>query len=140
MHFKMRSRLERNVGKYCQAATAAFETVATGLKDRLVKKYLPKWRQSPPSMFARHGIEPTDEDFLSELNHIVETTVQEAISFEAPQVRIVYKNVAHESVQDPAFRGPLEKLMQRRGVPIAVIKSLFAISDAAPATAAATRL
>jgi hypothetical protein len=64
---------------------------------------------------------------------LVEKVTRKAISFEAPQVRVVYKNVAPESVRDHAFLEPLRKIMQRRGVPVSVIDSLFASGDAAPA-------
>jgi hypothetical protein len=57
-----------------------------------------------------------------------------AISFEKPRVRVVYKNVAPESVRDPKFLEPLQQIMQRRGVPLTLIDSLFKIGDAAPAS------
>jgi hypothetical protein len=52
--------------------------------------------------------------------------------FESPHVRIVYKSISPESVQQPEFLNPLLKVMRRRRVPIIVIESLFSAGDVAP--------
>ena len=99
-------------------------------------EYLPKWQQNPPPNFKRYGADPTPENLERQLRFLVEEVIRKAISFESPRVRIVYKNVAPESVRDHAFLEPLRKIMQRRGVPVSVIDSLFASGDAAPARGA----
>lgn len=38
---------------------------------------------------------------------------------------VVYKDIASESVRDTGFLDPLQKTMQKRGVPAPVIDSLF---------------
>jgi hypothetical protein len=60
--------------------------------------------------------------------------VEKAVSFDEPRVRLVYKNIAPESVHDQDFLKRLKGIMESRDVPIAVIESLFASGDAAPAT------
>jgi hypothetical protein len=64
---------------------------------------------------------------------VIDELIRKTISFEPPRVRVVYKNIAPESVRNPEFLEPLHKIMRRRGVPLAVIESLFASGDAAPA-------
>lgn len=133
-------RFTRNLDKYCQAARAAFKTIETAFADRLVNEFLPKWQQNPPRNFAEHGIEPTDDVMKQELNSIAHQLAQEAISFETPEVRIVYKSISPESVRQAEFLNPLLKGMRRRRVPIAVIESLFSAGDAAPPTTGFTKI
>ena len=45
------------------------------------------------------------------------------------------KAISPGSVRDQNFREPLLAVMERRGVPIAVVRSLFSTGEAAPSTA-----
>ena len=101
-------------------------------KERLINEFSPRWVVKPPPHFERHGIYPTEELLRQELTQIVEKLAEEAISFEAPQIRIVYKNISSESVHEPTFVNPLLKMMRRRRVPTTIIDSLFLTHDAAP--------
>ncbi len=127
-------RFTENLESYHRAVLSALEGVKTDFEDRLVKEYLPRWQEHPPANFARYGLVPTKENLEQQLRDSVQDLLQKAISFEPPRVRIVYKNIAPESVRDTDFLEPLRKIMQRRGVPVAVINSLFASGDAAPAS------
>jgi hypothetical protein len=49
-------------------------------------------------------------------------------------VKVLYKNVAPENIQDPAFLEVLKNIMIRRRVPPAIIASLFESGQAAPET------
>ncbi len=91
-------------------------------------------RERPPASFQQYGLLPTDENLEKQLRAVVQDLSNEATSFEKPQVRVIYKNVAPESVRDPKFLEPLKEIMKRRGVPLAIIEGLFASGDAAPAT------
>jgi hypothetical protein len=133
-------RFKRNLETFYEAALAAFKELARNFEDRLVKEYFPRWQQNPPRVFTRFGIQATDENLQRELHNIVKMTTTEAIAFEAPQVRVVYKNVAQESVHDSDFREPLRKVMLRRRVPISIIDSLFSVGDAAPAKGSLSEL
>jgi hypothetical protein len=126
-------RFKRNLKKYYQAALAVLGTVKTDFEDMMVKEYLPRWREHPPSRFARYGLTPTPEILEKELRSICQDLSQKAISLEEPLVRVVYKSIAPESVRDPEFLEPLRMSMRRRGVPVGAIESLFASGDAAPA-------
>ena len=86
-----------------------------------------------PILATRYGLPPTRENLEKQLRSLAQRLSGEAISFAAPTVRVVYKNIAPESVRDPNFLASLRKNMERRGVPNALIDSLFASSDAAPA-------
>jgi hypothetical protein len=94
---------------------------------------LPRWRERPPASFQQYGLLPTDDNLEKQLRAVVQDLSSEAISFEEPRVRVIYKNVAPESVRDPKFLEPLKNIMKRRGVPVAMIEGLFASGDAAPA-------
>jgi hypothetical protein len=133
-------RFKRNLKTFCDAALTAFQELASNFEDRLIKEYFPRWQQNPPRIFTRFGIQATDENLQRELHNIVKMTTTEAIAFEAPQVRVVYKNVAQESVHDADFREPLRNVMLRRRVPISIIDSLFSVGDAAPAKGSLSEL
>jgi hypothetical protein len=51
-------------------------------------------------------------------------------------VKIVYKNVAPENVDDPRFVEELKRKMVQNGVPQAIIGSLFEAGEAAPESGA----
>jgi hypothetical protein len=103
-------RFTANLAGYHKVVLAAVEGIKAKFEDSLVNEYLPKWLEHPPISFAR-----------------------KTIAFEPPHVHVVYKNITPESVRDASFLDPLQKTMQRRGVPVAVINSLFSSGDAAPA-------
>jgi hypothetical protein len=127
-------RFKRNLEKYYQAVIDELEKVKSDLEKRLVKEYLPRWRKRPPSSFVQYGVEASSENLKRELLSVVQQVTREAVSFEKPRVRVVYKNVAPESVGDSKFLEPLKQKMRRRNVPVAVIESLFNSGDAAPAS------
>jgi hypothetical protein len=127
------NRFKQILESYHKAILAAVEGVKTDFETRLVNEFLPKWRERPPANFARYGLEPTDSNLEHQLRNVTQGLLLKAISFEPPRVRVIYKNVAPESVRDPSFLDPLKKIMDRRGVPISIIESLFASGDAAPA-------
>jgi hypothetical protein len=126
-------RFKRNLKVYHDAVVSELEKVKAEFEDTLVTGYLPKWQERPPANFKRYGLPPTKENLEKQLRSLVQDLSRNAISFEEPWVRVVYKNIAPESVRDPGFIEPLKKIMQRRGVPVAVIESLFASGEAAPA-------
>jgi hypothetical protein len=118
--------------KYCAEVRKHFQSVKVEFKERLINEFLPKWVVKPPPHFERHGVHPTEEILRQELTQIVEKLAVEAISFEAPQIRVVYKSISSESVHEPTFVNPLLKMMRRRHVPMTIIDSLFLTHDAAP--------
>jgi hypothetical protein len=118
---------------YHAAVTAEIEKGKAELEQRIVKEFLPRWRENPPLRLKEHGVEATDANLNKELHHIAQQIAREAISFDAPRVNIVYKNIAPDSVTEPKFIDKLRQSMRRRKVPETVIDSLFATGDAAPA-------
>jgi hypothetical protein len=131
-------RFKRNLEKYGAAVRATFEGIKEGFEKRLIDEFLPRWRQKPPSIFAKHGVSVTEEILKQEMDSIVKEIAEKAISFDPPEVRIVYKSVSPESVQQRDFLAPLREVMRRRRVPRTVIESLFSTGEAAPATAGTT--
>jgi hypothetical protein len=61
-----------------------------------------------------------------------EALFERAITFDAPLVKILYKNVAPENIRDKRFLDSLEAIMLKRRVPQAIIDSLFESGQAAP--------
>jgi hypothetical protein len=131
-------RFKRNLEKYGEAVRATFEGIKEGFEKRLIDEFLPRWRQKPPSIFAKHGVSVMEEILKQEMDSIVKEIAEKAISFDPPEVRIVYKSVSPESVQQRDFLGPLREVMRRRRVPRTIIESLFSTGEAAPATAGTT--
>ena len=66
------------------------------VRDALVREYLPKWRAHPLDSFARYGIAPTTENLEKQLRSVITKLVEKAVTFDAPRVRLVYKNIAPE--------------------------------------------
>jgi len=126
-------RFKESLESYHKAILSALEGIKADFEQSLLKEYLPRWQAHPPANFGRYGLEPTVKNLERELRTIVQGLFQKAISLEPPQVRVIYKNIAPESVHDSNFVEPLKKIMQRRGVPLGVIDTLFSSGDAAPA-------
>lgn len=126
-------RFKRNLDAYHKAVVDKVKCVKIDYKKRMISEYLEKWKRRPPEKFQRYQLDPTPENLKRELEYTVKQVILKAIAFEEPRIRVVYKNVAPESVCDDKFIEPLIKIMRRRKVPEAVIESLFASGDAAPA-------
>ena len=125
---------ECNLQNYHREVLKTVEALKSDFEEKLIKEYLPKWIEHPPANFARYRVASTDGNLEKELREVIKKLSSKAISFGAPIVRVIYKNIAPESVTDPNFLEPLKKNMERRGVPRTVIDSLFASGDAAPAS------
>ena len=82
------------------------------------------------------GIEPTAESIKAELERFAQEIFESGISFDEPKVKVLYKNVAPENIQDRAFLDVLKNIMIKRRVPPAIIASLFESGQAAPETGA----
>jgi hypothetical protein len=102
-------RFTENLAAYHQAIIKALESVKANFEERLVKEYLPKWQTRPPANFARYGVPPTKSNLEQQLRELVRNLLQTNISFEPPRVRVIYKNIAPESVRDAGFLDPLQK-------------------------------
>lgn len=101
-----------------------------------MEEFWRKWEQSPPKYFARWNIETNSENIRRELGRLAEELFKSAISFEAPVIKILYKNVAPENIRDSNFLESLRRIMVKRRVPPAIIDTLFESGEAAPETGA----
>jgi hypothetical protein len=61
---------------------------------------------------------------------------ESAVSFHPPAVKVLYKNVAPENLQNGEFLKQLERNMLKRKVPRAIIDSFFESGHAAPESGA----
>ena len=125
---------ECNLQNYHREVLKTVEALKSDFEEKLIKEYLPKWVEHPPANFARYNLASAPGNLEKELRVVIKRLSSEAISFGTPIVRVIYKNIAPESVTDPNFLEPLKKNMEGRGVPRTVIESLFASGDAAPAS------
>jgi len=57
---------------------------------------------------------------------------ENAVSFDPPKVKVLYKNVAPENIDDGTFLTVLRKIMVKRRVPQKIIDSLFESGEVAP--------
>ena len=108
-------------------------SVKESFEQKLVHEYLTRWEANPPQKLTRYMPKPTRREIEDYLRGVAERLFAGALEFAPPYVRVVYKNIAPESVWDAAFLKPLQSIMERRSVLKAIIDFLFARSDAAPA-------
>ena len=134
------ARYRETVLAYQQAVVGELDKVKSNFVKKLVEEYLPKWQQNPPENLTRYLPKPTQEDIELYLREVAQRLFADAIDFAPPQVRVIYKNIAPESVRDSAFLEPLQSIMVRRGVPNRIIATLFASGDAAPTPGELTAL
>ncbi len=130
------SRFESVIEKYLAALRTRLGERRATFEARIVAEFVSKWEQNPPRYFSSLGIEPTPQNIKTKLERIAQNIFESGISFDAPKVKVLYKNVAPENIQDPAFLEVLKNIMIRRRVPPAIIASLFESGQAAPETGA----
>jgi hypothetical protein len=128
------SRFQTVIKKYQAALRKKLSESRAAFETRIVDEFAPKWEQNPPRHFSRWGIEPTLQNIKAELERFAQEIFESGISFDDPKVKVLYKNVAPENIQDPAFLEILKNIMIRRRVPPAIIASLFESGQAAPET------
>jgi hypothetical protein len=117
------------------ALREALLTKQSDFEKRIVDEFSGRWKQNPPTrLFARWGIEPSSEKIKVELQRLAKEIFDSAVTFDAPVVKILYKNVAPENVRDSAFLETLKKIMVAKRVPREIIHSLFETGQAAPET------
>ena len=130
------SRFQTVIEKYLAALRKKVSESRAAFETRIVGEFAPRWEQNRPRHFSRWGIEPTPQNIKAELDRIAQKIFESGISFDDPKVKVLYKNVAPENIQDPAFLEVLKNIMIRRRVPPAIIASLFESGQAAPETGA----
>ncbi len=122
------------VEKYQTILNKTLSKLQAEFKKRIVDEFLPRWKRNPPKHFERWGIEPTPENICLELDRFAQEVFADAISFDPPVVKIMYKNVALENLLDSGFLDVLKTIMLKRRVPREIIDSLFESGQAAPET------
>jgi hypothetical protein len=131
---KATSRFRSIVEKYQDALRDTLVTKQSEFEKRIVDEFSRRWEQNPPKHFARWGIEATPEKIRGELQRLAQELFKNAITFDAPVVKILYKNVVPENIRDNRFLEALKSIMLKRRVPEAIIESLFESGQAAPET------
>lgn len=133
---KATSRFKSIVEKYQGVLHDTLVTKQSEFETRIVEEFSPRWEQNPPKHFARWGMEATREKIKAGLKRLPQELFKSAITFDAPVVKILYKNVAPENIRDERFLDALKGIMLKRRVPQAIIDSLFESGQAAPETGA----
>ena len=128
------NRLKVIVEKYQAALRDTLTESQEKFKKRIVDEFLPRWKQNPPEYFDRWEIEPTHEKIRIELEKLAQEIFTNAISFDPPLMKILYKNVSLENLRDNEFLDVLKAVMEKRRVPREIIDSLFESGQAAPET------
>jgi hypothetical protein len=127
------------VEKYQAALREKLVTSQADFEKRIVDEFFPRWERNPPEYFARWGSEPTPEKIRAELQRRAKEVFKEAVKFDVPVVKILYKNVAPENIRDRAFLDGLKSIMLKNWVPRDIIDSLFESGQAAPESGAFRR-
>jgi hypothetical protein len=125
------ARYERNLTSYRTKVLNELGAARAEFQEALVSEFLPRWERIPPARFARCGWPATGDNLKRELQRDLDGVIDEALHYGEARVRLVYKDVAYESVSDPGFRDGLSEAMRGR-VPADFIDKLFSESDAAP--------
>ena len=125
-------RFEATILGYQQALRATLAQSRADFERRVVEEFSQRWAQNPPKHFARWGRPATPEGIAMELRALAGSLFEKAISFDPPEVKMLYKNVAPENVEDPNFLDVLKSIMVKRRVPRDIIDSLFESGQAAP--------
>ena len=133
-------RFQTVIEKYQAALREKLSVSSAAFEKRIVEEFLPKWEQKTPLYFSesRWPIEPTPENKRGELKRLAQYIFENAVKFEKPKVKALYKNVAPENIEDAAFVDALKDIMKRRRVRWEIIASLFESGEAAPETGAFT--
>jgi hypothetical protein len=126
------ARYQRNLGSYRTKVLTELTAARGEFEDTLVAEFLPRWERRPPQRFARCDWPTTRVNLELELKRDLARVIDEALHYGEARVRLVYKDVAYESVGDPGFRDAISEAMRGR-VPTDFIDKLFSESDAAPA-------
>ena len=130
------SRFQTVIEKYQTALRKELSESKAAFKSRIVDEFAPKWMKNPPLHFSRWRIEPTPQKIMAELERFAQEIFESGITFDEPKVKVLYKDVAPENIQDRAFLEVLKNIMTKRRVPPEIIASLFESGQAAPETGA----
>jgi hypothetical protein len=124
--------LRKLINDYHKNFAKMIEDRKNEIRASIVEQCLPFWKASPPEKFSQQGVEPTDSNMRCELEAQIDRHLAKALQLEKPGIRLVYKNVAAESVSEASFIDPLRREMAKRGILQQVIDDLFVSTDAAP--------
>lgn len=122
------------IKKYIAIIRGAITDRRNSFIESVVAEYTPRWTRRPPRFYAEFHIQPTPENIKADLLRLAGNLFDESVDFKEPSVRIVPKNIAPESMRDPAFKAKVEAAFRKRKAPEYLIKSLFADFDAAPSS------
>ena len=133
---KALERFTAIVQQYQSALREAVTQSQSKFEKRIVDEFSVRWKKNPPKLFARWEIEATPDKIENELRQFAQEIFESAVSFHPPAVKVLYKNVAPENLQNGEFLKQLERNMLKRKVPRAIIDSLFESGHAAPESGA----
>lgn len=120
------------VEKYQEALKNVLSKRRSEFEKQIVAEYRERWTRNPPKSFKRWNLPPTSENIEKELQRVANEIFTSAVTFEAPIVKVLYKNVAPENVRDESFLRTLKNSMVTRRVPQAIIDTLFETGEAVP--------
>lgn len=124
-------RLKTNLDRYREAFIEVMKARKGEIVQRVTKEYESQWLANPPPDLTKWG-RPNNEELRNHLADLVENLVDEAIGFDEAETRVVFKDIAPESVRSEEFVTRLQAAMKRAKVPDSIIKSLWKTYSAAP--------
>lgn len=124
-------RFKTNLNAYREAVNASLHKVKSSFAKAMAAEFLPRWRQRPPEYITRFNPKPSVAELREELEHLCLHAVEQAFTFEEPDVRIVPKDIAAESAQQERFLERLRTAMEKKRIPRARINKMFEMWDAA---------
>jgi hypothetical protein len=89
-------RFQSIVEKYQVAVRDALLAKQSDFEMRIVDEFARRWEQNPPKRFSRWSIEPSPENIRVALQQLAKEMFDKAVTFDAPVVKCLYKNIALE--------------------------------------------
>ena len=129
---KRTKRFKAIIESYHAALKISLEEARKRFTEKLRTEFTASWKFKAPPRFERWRIKPTSENIRSEIDKLAGKVFDEAVSFNPPQMRVNYKDIAFENVRDLDFVANLRKVMEKRDVPDQILISLFETGQAVP--------
>jgi hypothetical protein len=85
------ARYKNVIIAYQKAVVDQLETIKGKFEQTLVDEYLPRWANKPPERLTRYTPAPAKADIEDYLRGIARKVFADAVNFDPPHVRVVYK-------------------------------------------------
>jgi hypothetical protein len=126
-------RFEKIIVAYQSALAEHIERTRAKFKEDLVNEFLDRWKESPPSRYARRLSAPTEEDLRNGIERDADLVFDQIVKLDRPDISVIYKDIALEDLSDETFMNALRDVMAKGGVRDDELAKLLEHGEAAAA-------